>query len=171
MSHHLVGVVELDAVVNLIARLARMAQEKGLYTATHYAKCLPSHILSQLTRGKRSVSESLSLVVEDIEKKAVVHGDKRQKERLSARKQPTAPKEPGGRVKKAVKDKLSGNELICLKEDPANKMYCPDRKSGSCRFLHLDTNKSECRIRFDKVKKLVESKKAKKQPEVAKEGE
>ena len=66
MSHHLAGMVSLGAVVQQIMILNKMAQSKSVSHALWYSRYLPAHVNSVVSKGKMSVEDCLTKIIEDV---------------------------------------------------------------------------------------------------------
>ena len=149
LTHHVVGMVSLRAIVHHLFIVLKMAQSKTVAHATWYSRLLPDHVRSRVVRKNTTVESFLETVIEEVDKKA---GDMARKS-LGLKDKSLDNGDPFKKkavVKKSVQeggpkghtkhDPVPMNKQICLAHDAANNKICP--KGADCPRVHLDTKKS-----------------------------
>ncbi len=173
LSHHIAGIVSLGAIVQHLLILTKMAQKKNVLTAVWYARYLPAHVGSVVNKGKMTVDECLTSVLDAVEKKVTDQLDpKDKKPGLFQRKNgkdrggkggrrkdlSKSPKPRRGRDRSVSKEKevpkppVPQKEQICLAHDPANGQKCT---RDNCPRKHLDTKVPKNAKLFLETKNLV----------------
>ena len=151
LSHSVVGVVQITAVVHHMQLLVRMLQKKTVAHVHRYSRVLPAHVASNIARGRGSVAEYLVSEQTEVHKKAgelmksTSKVDKPKKKSRSPKRSFTSGPKPGA---VPVKDQ------VCLKHDLAQSRTCPKADNG-CPRVHLDTRKSDEKKKYDDAAKIV----------------
>ena len=150
LSHHVVGMVSLKAIVHHLFIVLKMAQSKTVAHATWYSRLLPDHIRTRVVRKNTTVESFLETVIEEVDKKAGELAKKSlglRDQSLEAgdpyKKRPGPKKtvQDGGIKGTAKHDPVPVDKQVCLAHDTANNKVCP--KGADCPRVHLDTKKSQ----------------------------
>ena len=149
LTHHVVGMVSLKAIVHHLFIVLKMAQSKTVAHATWYSRLLPDHVRSRVVRKNTTVESFLETVIEEVDKKACDMAKKSMglKDKPLDNSDPFKRKPPPKKVQEGgpkgpVKhDPVPLDKQICLAHDTANNKICP--KGAECPRVHLDTKKSQ----------------------------
>ena len=170
MSHHVAGMVSLGAIVQQVMILTKMAQKKNVLTAVWYSRYLPAHVSSVVNKGKMTVDDCLTKVLDEVEKKVTDQLDPREKKgaHLDTRKKKggrrnnfsRSPKprrrardKSVSKEKEAASPPVPRKEQVCLAHDPANGKKCTRE---NCQRKHLDTKVPKNAKLYLETKNLVQ---------------
>ena len=136
LSHHVVGMVSLKAIVHHLFIVLKMAQSKTVAHATWYSRLLPDHVRTRVVRKNTTVESFLETVVEEVDKKA----SELAKKSLGLKDLPRSPVQESGLKGLLMTYPVPTDRQVCLAHDTANDKFCP--KGADCPRIHLDTKKS-----------------------------
>ena len=136
LSHHVVGMVSLKAIVHHLFIVLKMAQSKTVAHATWYSRLLPDHVRTRVVRKNTTVESFLETVVEEVDKKA----NELAKKSLGLKDLPRSPVQESGLKGLLMTYPVPTDRQVCLAHDTANDKFCP--KGADCPRIHLDTKKS-----------------------------